>query len=63
MAKTLDLIYSIGVLLVAVGGVAGVFWIGWKDRREAQSYWELAGAAIAILFVVALVVSLVTSLF
>ncbi|WP_254536048.1 hypothetical protein [Halomarina litorea] len=63
MAKTLDLVYSIVVLLVATGGVAGVFWLGWSERREAQSYWGLAGAAVAILFVAALVASLVTTLF
>lgn len=58
MAKLLNLIYSVGVLLVAVGGVAGVFWLGWKERRGAQSYWGLLGAAVTVLFVVALVASL-----
>jgi len=63
MAKILDLIYSVTVLLVAVGGVAGVFWLGWKERRGAQSYWGIIGAAIAALFIVALVASLLVTKF
>jgi hypothetical protein len=63
MAKLLDLVYSVGVLLVAVGGVVTVFWLDWSERREIQSYWGLLGGAVAVVFVVALVVSLLLTTF
>ncbi|MFC7156773.1 hypothetical protein ACFQPA_15145 [Halomarina halobia] len=59
MSSVLDLLYSVVVLLVAVGGIAGVYRIGWNERRNAQTPWGLVLAGIVALFVAAMVLSMV----
>lgn len=60
MSKLLDTLYVVGILLVGIGGLLGVWWFG-RDQIHSRSenYRGLIIAAAASLFILALVAQFV----
>lgn len=62
MAGILNSVYAVLVLVVAVGGIAGMMWLTRDNvdaRRTGDSGFDIAGAIVAAavaLFVIALIV-------